>query len=81
MRHFQTLLEGIIANPDQSIQTLPLHTEAERRQILEEGNTTDAEIPRQHSIHRLFEIQTTRRPTATAVVYDGNGLSYAGLIR
>ena len=81
MRHFQTLLEGIIANPDQSIETLPLHTEAERRQILEEGNTTYAEIPGQHSIHRLFEIQAARRPTATAVVYDGNGLSYAGLNR
>jgi hypothetical protein len=30
--HFDTLLEGIVADPEQPISTLPLHTEAERHQ-------------------------------------------------
>jgi hypothetical protein len=32
--HFQTLLEGIVADPDQAISTLLILTEAERHQIL-----------------------------------------------
>ncbi len=32
--HFQTLLEGIVANPDQSIGTLPMLSEEERRRLL-----------------------------------------------
>jgi acyl carrier protein len=32
--HFRTLLEGIVAGPDRPIATLPLLTEAERRQLL-----------------------------------------------
>ncbi len=34
--HLQTLLEGIIANPEQKIEQLPLLTKAERQQLLEE---------------------------------------------
>jgi len=32
--HYQTLLEGIVANPEQRFSELPLLTEAERRQLL-----------------------------------------------
>ena len=38
--HFQTVLEGIVAEPDRSISTLPLLTEAERHQLLVEWNDT-----------------------------------------
>ena len=38
--HFQTLLEGIVANPDAAISGLPLLTEAERQQLLVEWNDT-----------------------------------------
>jgi len=43
--HFQTLLEGIVADPDQPISTLPLLTEAERHQLLIEWNDTKADYP------------------------------------
>jgi amino acid adenylation domain-containing protein len=36
--HFQTLLEGIVANPDDRLSNLPLLTPAERQQILWEWN-------------------------------------------
>src|SRR3989442_736551 len=38
--HLQTLLEGIIANPDSRLWDLPILTEAERRQVLIEWNDT-----------------------------------------
>jgi amino acid adenylation domain-containing protein len=36
--HFQTLLEGIVANPEQHLGELPLLTESERHQLLVEWN-------------------------------------------
>src|SRR5207245_3091198 len=38
--HFQTLLAGIAANPEQRLAELPLLTEAERQQLLVEWNYT-----------------------------------------
>src|SRR5436305_9146093 len=45
--HWQTLLDGIIANPDQRLSELPLLTEAESRQLLREWNATETEYPKQ----------------------------------
>jgi amino acid adenylation domain-containing protein len=43
MRHFETLLSGIVANPDEALSRLPLLTEAERQQLLVEWNNTEME--------------------------------------
>jgi non-ribosomal peptide synthetase component F len=37
--HFQTLLEGIVANPEQKISQLPLLTQFERQQLAAWNNT------------------------------------------
>ena len=55
--HFQTLLEGIAADPDQRLSALPILTEAERQQLLMEWNDTQADYPRGQCIHELFEAQ------------------------
>jgi non-ribosomal peptide synthetase component F len=44
--HFETLLEGIVANPEQRISELPLLTAAERHQLLVEWNNTKRDYPR-----------------------------------
>src|SRR5262249_6594708 len=46
VRHFQTLLEGAVADPDGRLTELPWLTEAERRQVLHECNQTRADYPR-----------------------------------
>ncbi|NLS92893.1 MAG: amino acid adenylation domain-containing protein [Planctomycetaceae bacterium] len=79
--HFQTLLEGIVANPDESIGRLPLLTEAERHQLLVEWNDTKTDYPRDKCIHRLFEEQVERTPDAVAVVFEGGQLTYGELNR
>jgi non-ribosomal peptide synthetase component F len=43
--HFQTLLEAIVANPQEPIGTLSLLTERERHQLLVEWNDTDTAYP------------------------------------
>jgi len=73
--HFQTLLEGIIANPDVSISQLPLLTETERHQILVEWNNTSTDYPQGQCIHQLFEAQVERTPDAVAVVFEEEQLT------
>ena len=60
--HFQTLLEGIVADPDQKIVALPLLTDAERHRLLIEWNDTRREYPRDKCVHQLFEEQVARTP-------------------
>ena len=44
--HFQTLLEGIVADPEQRLSRLPLLTEGERQQLLVEWNDSRTDYPR-----------------------------------
>ncbi|MGB8688992.1 MAG: amino acid adenylation domain-containing protein [Microcoleus sp.] len=77
--HFQTLLEAIVANPDQRVGELPLLTESERYQLLVEWNNTTKEYPFDKCIHELFEEQVTRSPDAIAVILEGEQLTYREL--
>ena len=67
MRHFQTLLAGIVANPQARIAELPLLTPAESRQLLVEWNATAMAYPADQCIHHWFEEQVARTPDAVAV--------------
>ena len=85
--HFQTLLEGIVANPDQPIAYLPLLTESEKHQLLVEwnecaasrGTVWRADYPSDKCIHQLFEEQVERTPNATAVVFADQQFTYQEL--
>ncbi|MBH8563960.1 amino acid adenylation domain-containing protein, partial [Nostoc sp. CENA67] len=74
--HFVTLLEGIVANPYQSISQLPLLTKPEQQQLLVEWNNTQTDYPFDQCIHELFEAQVQRTPDAVAVVYEKEQLTY-----
>ena len=78
-RHFQTLLERIVANPEQRVSELPLLEERERHQLLVEWNNTTKEYPIDKCIHQLFEEQVTRSPDAIAVVFEDKQLTYREL--
>ncbi|BAZ50361.1 non-ribosomal peptide synthase [Nostoc sp. NIES-4103] len=43
--HFQTILEEIVANPQQQVSQIPLLTASERHQLLVEWNKTQVEYP------------------------------------
>ena len=79
LRHFRTLLEGIVANPDALIADLPLLTASERAQLLVEWNDTERPFRRELCIHELFESQAAKHPQATAVVFEDQQLSYEEL--
>ena len=77
--HLQTLLEGIVANPHQSLASLPLLTAAEIHQQLVEWNNTQTEYPQDKCIHQLFEEQVEKTPDAVAVVFKDQQLTYREL--
>ena len=77
--HFITLLQGIVAAPDQRISQLPLLTEPERQQLLVEWNDTAADHPRDKCVHELFEEQVERTPDAVAVIFEEQELTYREL--
>lgn len=73
--HFQTLLEGVVADPNQPISKLPLLTQAEQHQLLVEFNDTRTSYPSDKCIHELFEEQVERTPEAVALVFVEEELS------
>ncbi len=77
--HFQTLLEGIIAQPQARLADLPLLSEAERRQLLVEWNATASGYPADSPIHSLFAAQAARSPDAIAVEDHAARLTYREL--
>ncbi|MEH2195513.1 MAG: amino acid adenylation domain-containing protein [Nostoc sp.] len=77
--HFQTLLAGIVANPQASVGTLPLLTERERHQLLVEWNDTYTAYPDTKCIHQVFEEQVEQNSNAIALVYENESLTYREL--
>ncbi|EEF63072.1 non-ribosomal peptide synthetase [Pedosphaera parvula] len=77
--NFQTLLEGIIADPNEAISRLPLLTKAETYQLLVEWNDTQAHYATSRCVHHLFEEQVHRTPEAVAAVYEDKHLTYQQL--
>jgi len=77
--HWQQLLEGVVAAPEQHLAELPLLTEAERQQILVEWNATATDYPRDQSVHQLFEAQVERTPDAVALIFGEQQMAYGEL--
>lgn len=82
--HYQTLLEGIVANPDTPILELPLLTQEERNKILVEWNSIPFSehlglAAETKCIHQLFEAQVRRTPDALALISGAEQLTYREL--
>ena len=61
--HLQTLLEGIVADPEQRLSQLPLLTADERHRMLVEWNTTTAPYPNDQCIHTCLRPRSLALPT------------------
>ncbi|TFW29135.1 non-ribosomal peptide synthetase [Duganella callida] len=77
--HLQTLLRAMVADDQQGVGSLALLSAAQRRQVLDSFNQTDADWPRERLIHQLFEAQAAAAPGAPALVHGDERLSYAEL--
>ena len=81
LRHFEVLIDGIVADPDRRVASLPLLMNQETQTLLVEWTDTKTDYPRDDSIQAQFEIQAALTPHATAVVFGNQTLTYDDLNR
>ncbi|WP_341325221.1 amino acid adenylation domain-containing protein [Methylotuvimicrobium sp. KM2] len=77
--HFHNLLDGVMANPEARIASLPMIRDKERKKLLYDWNASDQPFSEDSCMHQLFEAQAERTPNADAVVCNGERLTYGEL--
>ncbi|WP_434706017.1 amino acid adenylation domain-containing protein [Pseudomonas sp. Z1-12] len=80
VRHtLENLVHMLEQQPDRPLQQLSILPASEREQLLVTFNATEADYPRQQTIHGLFEEQVQRTSEAVAVICGEQSLSYGDL--
>ncbi|HEX6901809.1 MAG TPA: non-ribosomal peptide synthase/polyketide synthase, partial [Thermoanaerobaculia bacterium] len=76
VRHYETLLAGVAADPSRPLSELPLLSDEETRQLVtgEPLEHLGVEV-----LHERFAVQAARAPEAVAAVCDGERLTYGDL--
>lgn len=77
--HFVRLLEAMVGDPGRTIGSLPLMSEAERRQTLLAWGQSSGGIEPVECLHRLIERQSQRTPDGIALEQDGQLVTYRDL--
>ena len=75
---FETLLQSLVANPQQSLAYQSILPQQELQQILGR-NLTKVNFPQDKCLHQLFEEQVERSPDAIAVTFEDRQLTYREL--
>ncbi|MED1944045.1 MULTISPECIES: tyrocidine non-ribosomal peptide synthetase TycB [Brevibacillus] len=78
-RHFLQILKSIAAHPDRMLQEIDMLTEEEKQLLLVEFNRTDREYAKDKTLHQLFEELAAKMPDQTALVFQGQRMSYQEL--
>ena len=78
-RGFAALLTAAAAEPERSVDDLPLLGQEERHQLLREWNDPCAAWPDRRCLHHLFAEHAERAPEAVAVVCEGLRMTYGEL--
>jgi amino acid adenylation domain-containing protein len=77
--HLNRVLRAMIETPDRAIGTLPLLTEKEHTQLLDQWNDTAVPFAENTCVHQFFEEQAARTPDAVAVVFCDQQWTYREL--
>ncbi|WIM86737.1 amino acid adenylation domain-containing protein [Candidatus Mycobacterium wuenschmannii] len=78
--HFTTLLGGIVTDPDASLSTLPIGTEAERTRQ-QEWNDTATPFDAPDTLPAMVTAAARANPSEIAVTFGDRDLTYADLDR
>jgi amino acid adenylation domain-containing protein len=79
--HFQTLLASIVADPTQRLSQLQLLSSDEKTELLAQGTQARFADESTQSLSHLFEIQAEKTPTAVALTFENETVTYADLNR
>jgi amino acid adenylation domain-containing protein/non-ribosomal peptide synthase protein (TIGR01720 family) len=78
--HLAAVLQAVAADADRPLSSLPMMTDAERRQLVHEWNATDTPVPAAGGAHELIAARAAECPDSVAVVSEGRVLTYATLV-
>jgi amino acid adenylation domain-containing protein len=79
MADFETIVEGLVQQPELLIRELDYMSDQEQNVLLKEFNNTATTFPEQQSIVQMFETQVQETPDAIALVFDDKSYTYAQL--
>src|SRR5579862_218832 len=78
--HWNTLIEGAVTNPEQSVSDLPILNADEHKRIVVDWNNTETHYPHENRcLQQLIEEQAGRTPDDIALTFDGHRLTYGEL--
>jgi amino acid adenylation domain-containing protein len=77
--HLMAILNAFVENSALPCAQISLLNAQQQQEILTDWNQTAREYPRNSSIHRVFEQQAHKTPSALAVVSDQHRFTYAEL--
>ncbi|MFC7443126.1 amino acid adenylation domain-containing protein [Laceyella putida] len=77
--YYSHLLRQVVADPERSLGEFDIVPEAEKERLLTTFNATEAEYPRDKTLHQCFAEQVKQTPDLPAVVYRTETLTYREL--
>ena len=77
--HLRTLMESVLANPDQRISELSLLTQEEKHGLLDTRGESTTSVAAHQPFYELFESQAAKTPDAIALIFEDEFVSYLEL--
>ncbi|WP_262495039.1 non-ribosomal peptide synthetase [Kordia jejudonensis] len=77
--HFVQLIHSVLDDIDQPIDSLQLLTATENEQLVAHFGNAKTKASKKGNLVHAFESQVEKTPTATAIIFEGNQLTYQEL--
>lgn len=77
--HFRQLLTALLNYPERNIEEIDFLSGSEKEVLLNEFNDTARDYKKEKTVIDLFHAQVLNNPEGTAVVFDGQKMSYKEL--
>jgi amino acid adenylation domain-containing protein len=77
--HLKTLIEAVVADPEQRISEYPLMREKEREEVIYMGSGPQSQYPKDQCFQEVFAQQVNQNSQAVAVVLEDQSLTYQEL--
>jgi len=77
--HYINLLKSIVSEPETLVGRLQILSIDEYSRVIFQWNRNSASYPFQSCVHNLFEAQVIKSPSATAIIFGDEKISYQDL--
>ncbi|MFT5823204.1 MAG: NRPS condensation-like uncharacterized protein, partial [Crocinitomix sp.] len=76
MEHFKEVLNAVLSEPNKGLDEISFLTTAEKHELLFTFNDTESAFQKDKTIVDLFEEQALKSPGKTALIFNGNSLTF-----